>query len=246
MSARKETSVFIDDRSLEWLSETYYQHYDGEPAVGEASAGTLGNPAVAERIADAIPEVQFVFLLRDPVERLYSHFNFLRGVHAIGEDTSFSVFIRSDLDWRDTLVDLGRYHKHLARFEHYFDRTQMLVLLFDDLKADTEALVQRVYRFVGVDPSFRPDLSARNQTREPRFRHLHRLLTRAWEAVREQIGIYAANQTRPVRRAVKRLLTQDADPDPLSPEDEAYLCDIYREPNRRLEEWLDRDLSHWR
>ena len=44
MSARKETSVFIDNKGLEWLSENYYQHYAGEPAVGEASAGTLGGP----------------------------------------------------------------------------------------------------------------------------------------------------------------------------------------------------------
>jgi len=246
MSARKETSVFIDDRSLEWLSETYYRHYDGEPAVGEASAGTLGNPAVAKRIAETIPDVQLIFLLRDPIERLHSHFSFLRSVHAIEKDTSFSTFIRSNIEWRDTLVDLGRYHKHLERFERYFDRTQMLILLFDDLTADSEALVQRVYRFVGVDSSFCPDLSVRNQTREPRFRYLHRVLTRAWEAVREKVGIYVVNQTRPVRHAVKRLLTQDAEPNPLSPEDEAYLRNIYREPNRRLEGWLDRDLSHWR
>ncbi|MCS4119425.1 hypothetical protein GGP60_003123 [Salinibacter ruber] len=32
---------------------------------------------------------------------------------------------------------------------------------------------------------------------------------------------------------------------PMKPADRAYLRDFYAEPNRRLEEWLGRDLSHW-
>lgn len=122
----------------------------------------------------------------------------------------------------------------------------MLVLLFNDLTADVGELVGRVYRFVDVDPSFRPDLAARNQTREPQFPVLHRWLTRLWGTMREYGGVYMANRTRPFRQAVKMLITQTADPNPLSPNDEAYLREIYREPNRRLEEWLGRDLSHWR
>ena len=83
MSARKETSVFIDSKGLEWLSENYYQHYAGEPAVGEAFAGTLGDQAVARQVHQALPEVQLIFILRQPVDRLYSHFSFLQSVQAM-------------------------------------------------------------------------------------------------------------------------------------------------------------------
>lgn len=248
MSARKETGVFMEnyDKGLEWLSDNYYRHYDGESAVGEASAGVMQIPECAERIHSTLPEVQLIFLLRDPVERIYSHYRFLRSVGDLDPDDAFSDLIRDKGTWwRRTQIDLGRYHKHLVRFEQYFDRDQMLVLLFDNLTSNAPTFVERVYRFVGVDPTFRPDLEAHNQTREPKFRGLHRWLTRLWKTVREHVGVYVANETRPLRQAVKTLITQNADPDTLSQDDEAYLRDIYREPNRRLEEWLGRDLSHW-
>jgi hypothetical protein len=246
MSARKETSVFIDDKGLEWLSENYYRHYDGEPAVGEASAGTLGAPEVTERVYEALPEVQLIFVLRDPVDRLYSHFTFLQGEQAIDPDRSFSGFIRSKTEWRNTLIDLGRYHRHLTRFGEYFDRDQILVLLFEDLKTDAGEFMAEVYRFIGVDPSFRPDFDVQNQTREPRFPGAHRALTRAWTSVRKYVDVYAANYTRPLRRAVKRLVTKEADRLPMTEGDKRYLQDIYREPSRKVEAWLDRDLSHWK
>ena len=245
MSARKETSVFIDDKSLEWLSENYYRHYDGEPAVGEASAGTLGNPEVTERVYEALPEVRLIFLLRDPIDRLHSHFTFLQGVQAIEPETPFSEFIRSDTEWRDTLIDLGRYHKHLTRFEQYFDRDQILVLLFDDLKTDASSLVERVYRFVDVDSSFRPDLEVNNPTREPRFGGLYRVLTKMWASVRKYMDVYTASHVRPVRRAIKRLVMKEADRQPMRTEDKEYLRSIYLEPSHELEDWLNEDLSHW-
>ncbi|WP_263840181.1 sulfotransferase domain-containing protein [Salinibacter sp.] len=245
MSARKETSVFIDDKSLEWLSDNYYRHYDGEPAVGEASAGTLGNPEVTERVHEALPAVQLIFVLRDPVERLYSHFTFLQGGQAIDPDMSFSTFIRSETDWRNTLIDLGRYHEHLTRFEQYFDRNQILVLVFDDLKTNTEEFMERIFRFIEVDPSFRPSFDIQNPTREPRFPGVHRILTQTWTSVREYVDVYAANYIRPLRRVVKRLVTKEADRPPMLATDRAYLQRIYHEPNQQLESWLGQDLSHW-
>lgn len=245
MSARKETSVFIENRSLEWLAENYYRHYDGEPAVGEASAGTLGNPVVTERVRDALPDIQLIFVLRDPVERLHSHFRYLKGQQEIRKEVSFSRFIRLESDWRNALVDLGRYHDHLTRFAEYFDREQMLILLFGPFTSNPADVMKRVYRFVGVDPSFRPNLNVRNPTRQPQYDGLHRILMRAWEGVREHLDVYLRNRMRPLRRVVKQWVTEEADRVSVSAEDRTYLRRIYQEPNRRLEQWLGRDLSHW-
>lgn len=247
MSARKETGVFMEnyDKGLEWLSETYYQHYDGESAVGEGSAGVLRLPECAERIHDALPSVKLIFLLRDPVERLHSHFSFLQGVRSIDESLSFEAFIRSDHHLRDNLIDQGFYHKHLTRFESYFGRDQILILLFKDLGSDTAATVRRVYEFVGVDPTFDPDLDVHNRTREPHFETVYHILNEIWRAIRSHLNVYVINQTSRFRRMLKNLVTETADRESLSPEDQAYLADIYDDSNDKLEEWLDQDLSHW-
>jgi hypothetical protein len=228
------------------LSENYYRHYDGEKAIGEASAGTLGNPAVAERVHAALPEVQLIFVLRDPIDRLYSHFTFLQSSQAIDPDRSFSEFIRSETEWRNTLIDLGCYHKHLTRFEKYFDRDQMLVLLFEYLKTDPEAFMECVYRFIGVDPSFSPSYNVQNPTRKPRFNTIYRVLSKVWASVQERIGVYTAKYTQPLRRAIKRLIMKETDRSPMEEADERYLRGIYREPSRKVSDWLDQDLSHWK
>jgi len=252
MSARKETGVFIDDKGLEWLSETHYRHYEGEPAVGEASAGTLGNPEVPERVYDALPDVKLIFVLRDPIERLFSHYRFLRGVggleewEGIDDTVSFSELIRAEgTEWRETHIDLGMYHKHLSRFEQYFDRGQMHILLFDDLKTTLMEVVDRIFRFVGVDPSFQPDLEVHNASLSPRFESLYRVATNIWSTVKQRLDISLVNKTRPARQAVKQFLTEEASHEGIPLDDREYLREIYAEPNRRLEEWLGRDLSHW-
>jgi hypothetical protein len=252
MSARKETSVFIDDKGLEWLSETHYRHYEGEPAVGEASAGTLGNPEVSERVYDALPNVKLIFVLRDPIERIFSHYRFLRRVGGLEEwrgvdgTVSFSKLIRAEgTEWCETHVGLGMYHKHLTRFEQYFDREQMLILLFGDLKRTPSEVVEKIFQFVGVDPSFQPDLGVHNSSRSPRFERLHQLATSLWSTVKQRLDISLVKKTRPARQAMKQFLTEEASHEEMPPADREYLREIYAEPNRRLEEWLGRDLSHW-
>ena len=121
----------------------------------------------------------------------------------------------------------------------------MLVLLFDDLKTDADGFVEQVYRFIGVDPSFQPNLEARNPTRQPRFWGAYRLLAFLWATIRERFGVYMANQTQPVRRAVKRLITKEQARSLMATDDGAYLAEYYREPNKQLAQWLGRDLSHW-
>ncbi len=247
MSARKETDAFTGENfhGLEWLSENYYRHYSGERAIGEASSSILQDSRSVERIRDALPNVGLIFILRDPADRLHSHFRFLQSKQVLDSSTSFSHFIRSESARRDILVDLGRYHDHLTRFTDYFDRGQMLILLFGELTSDSPDIMKRVYRFVGVDPSFQPDFDIHNPTRTPRYDGLHRFLVRAWEGVRGHLDVYLRNQLRPLRRRIKGWVTEEADRRSMSSEDRSYLRRLYREPNRRLEQWLGRDLSHW-
>lgn len=255
MSARKETGVFMEnyDRGLRWLSETYYRHYDGEHAVGEASAGVMQKEECARRIHDTLPEVKLIFLLRGPVERIYSHYRFLRGVDGLEEwrgidgTESFSELIRAEgTEWRRVHLDLGMYYKHLTRFEQFFSREQMLVLLFRDLCESPNQLVEQCYEFVGVEASFAPRVDRRhNVSHEPRSQGLYRFLEGAWSSAKEYLDVYSAKRMSSLRRTVKRVLTQETKSDSMDETDREYLRRIYAEPNRKLEEWLGRDLSHW-
>ncbi len=249
MSQRKETGVFLEnyDKGLDWLIDNYLTHYDGESVTGEATTGHMQHPPSARRMAETVPEARLVFILRDPVERIYSHYRFHRQSGRLGPQDDFSTLIRDESsEWRQIQVDNGRYHKHLTRFETHFDRSQIKVLLLEDLKTNTTAIARELYDFAGVDPSFTPDLSRNhNEGGMPRHEGLYRAVQACWEPIRERLGIGMLDATQTLRDWVRTQLTDPSECSTMSPMDRQYLRDLYQSPNRQLEEWLGAELSHW-
>jgi hypothetical protein len=249
MSQRKETGVFLEnyDKGLEWLTANYLSHYDGEPVVGEATTGHMQHPPSARRMGETVPGAKLVFILRDPVERLHSHYRFHRQSGRLGRDDDFSELIRDESsEWRRIQDDNGRYHKHLTRFATHFDRSQIKIFFLEDLKSDALATARKLYAFAGVDPSFAPDLSrSHNEGGMPRHEGLYRALQACWQPIRKRVGIELLDATQPVRDRVRDWMTEASSRSEMSAADRSYLKEVYREPNQRLAEWLDVDLSHW-
>lgn len=67
----------------------------------------------------------------------------------------------------------------------------------------------------------------------------------AWKPVRERVGMNMLDATQALRDRVREWLTEASEHSEMSLADRAYLEELYCEPNRRLEEWLKADLSHW-
>jgi hypothetical protein len=249
MSQRKETGVFLEnyDKGLSWLVANYLTHYEGESITGEATTGHMQHPPSARRMAATVPDARLIFILRDPVERIHSHYRFHRQSGRLGPEEDFSTLIRDeDSEWRQIQFENGRYHKHLTRFASHFDRPQIKVLLLDDLKTDAPAVAHELYEFSGVDPSFEPDLSwAHNEGGMPRHEGFYRVLQAWWGPIRRRLGIDVLDATQTLRDWVRDGLTEASTQRTMDAADRSYLGDLYRAHNRRLADWLDADLSHW-
>jgi hypothetical protein len=68
-------SHFPTQRALDRLATSV----GGRPAVGEASPYYMFHPAAPQRVAELMPDVRLIVLLRDPVARAYSNFAERRG-----------------------------------------------------------------------------------------------------------------------------------------------------------------------
>lgn len=77
MSPKKEIDFFDVDKNfekgLDWY-ERYFEGYTGQKAIGEASPLYMYLEKVPKRIAKVIPDVKLIFILRNPVDRAYSHY----------------------------------------------------------------------------------------------------------------------------------------------------------------------------
>ena len=158
MPRRKVTRFFSDryDRGIEWYSSVFGDR--AEKAVGEASVGYLRSELAPARIASLIPNVKLITNLRDPVERAYSSFGRLTGIARPGEP-NYQISFEDKVRSTPRLLEASAYGQHLRRWYEYFPRENLLILTFDDMKADPEGFLKTIYEFLGVDADFQSPLT---------------------------------------------------------------------------------------
>jgi hypothetical protein len=216
-------------------------------AAGEASVSYLYRPATAERIFDYLPDVRLVAILRNPVERAYSSFAYLRERGSEPYSDFADALAAEDARVRDNWTHIwhykamGFYGEQLARYYGRFDREQIRVLTLDDFVEDPVREMTAVYAHVGVDPSFVPKTTIRhNVTGEPRWPVLRPLLT-SNRVTRRLRPAVVATMGPLVRRAKQRALVKPVVPSAAA----RALAEGYRADVEYLSELLDRDLTPW-
>ncbi len=144
---------------------------DGKwPLVGEASPSYLFHPLAPERVAALMPDARLVAVLRNPVDRAFSHYQHevalgreplsfedaldaederMRGeVERMVSDPSYF----SHAWWNYTYVSRGRYAEQLERWYAALPREQILVVLSDELSEQPAETYARVLAFLGARP----------------------------------------------------------------------------------------------
>jgi hypothetical protein len=141
----------------------YHARFDPVPpqhVLGECTPSYMYWPNAIERIARYNPAMRFIILLRNPVTRAFSHWNYERVVDR--EPLTFLEALRAEAERRRTLppkrakrfayVDRGYYAAQLKRLWRFFPVGQTLVFKSEGLLENPGALLERVASFLGVAP----------------------------------------------------------------------------------------------
>lgn len=125
---------------------------DITPAYSLLSVGRL------KRMAAMTPDVRFVYLLRDPVERLWSHVRMIANRRAApGEDITARAgrILDRVLRGEEThITERGDYRAVLGRLWAAVDPSRLFVAFYEELFSD--AGVDRLCRFLGIAPQPAP------------------------------------------------------------------------------------------
>lgn len=144
------------DRGEDWYLD-HFRGSDGFRARGEVSHSYLSSPEVPGRVAALNPRMRLLVCLREPVDRAFSDYLDLLKNQLYGGP------FEEALDRYPRLLDRGRYATHLRRYLEVFDRDQLLVQLFDDLKADPQAYADQVFDFLDVPRQVLPPAELRSR-----------------------------------------------------------------------------------
>jgi Sulfotransferase domain len=144
-----------------------------ELRTGEASPYYLFHPLVPDRVAEHLPQVKLIALLRDPVQRAYSHYQHevARGFETLpfeeaieaeparlageAEHMAADPAYRSFEHQHHSYLARGCYAEQLDRWRARFDDRQLLVLSSERFFAEPEPTFARVLEFLEL-PAFSP------------------------------------------------------------------------------------------
>jgi hypothetical protein len=148
-------------RGLDW----YRAHFpiSGAAAiVGEASPSYLLHPEAPSRVHAALPSVTLIALLRNPIDRAWSHYqlNAKRGHEPLAfeeaiarepERLAGAAAGAHDESWRlFSYLSRGLYADQLQRWLRFFPREQLLIVKSEDLYRDPAAIYDQTVQRLGL------------------------------------------------------------------------------------------------
>lgn len=231
------------DKGMAWYDGFFR---DSPPAslCGELSHDYFSSPAAIQRIHACNPSAKLICCLRNPFDRAYSSYlHMLRvGLFAGSFEDALKKF--------PFIVDEGKYCTNLRYILSLFGRESILILDFGELEADPRRFARRIFRFLGVDEEFVPEVLHEkiNPAREARSVAMARIAKQAALLIRHFgysnfLGrmkhsrfvnwlIYRSNANAPKKRGEPVVYPE-------------YLVRLYRAELDGLSRLLHSDYSKW-
>jgi hypothetical protein len=153
MSKPKELNFFAAELNWDLGLDWYASRFDNRFKVrGESSPHYTNLPrfgGVPARIKEHCPDARLLYMVRDPIKRILSHW-----VHATGAgyETGDLVEVLSRPD--TSYMNRSKYWLQLQPYLEHFDRSQIEIVAQEELQAQREETMRKAFRFAGVDEGF--------------------------------------------------------------------------------------------
>lgn len=240
----------------------------GETRIGESSPWYLVSQRAAEEIQAYDPAAKIILMLRNPIDMMYSMWSQFR-YSGNEQIESFEEALAAEPDRqagrrirRAAHCVTGLYYRHMARYveqaPRYFERfgrENVLVIIFDDFRADTPAVFRTVLDFLELEPNISMTFDIHNPNKEVRLEWLQKLIVNSGFSLmllKDQLTYLATThslvpfsyRTRAVEGVIA-VYTKYERRSPLTAELRKRLATEMEGEIDALSALLDRDLSHW-
>lgn len=219
-----------------------------DQARGEASVYYLYRPDSLTRALEFNPEMKFVAVLRDPVQRAFSAWSHMMRDEREPEPSFRAAFgleaERMAAGWSYGFAydSVGRYGDQVAAAQAVIPSGQLHVTLSEDLVADPDRALGEIFDFLGVPAASVDAGLVMNASGTPRNAVLNHLLSRQNRVkdVLKRVIPYRLGSV-----LAQRVRNWNLEGRSIDPEDAAWLAEHYRPDTQRLAALLGRELPGW-
>jgi len=148
--------------------------YNGEKIIFHGSVEYIFYKKSLLRIKKNIPDAKFILILRNPLDRLISAYNSWKKLQVEDENNILIASIDKRLERSSsdddniksklTYIDHGLYSRQLETLYSLFNKNQIFICFFEDLKSNPKDLIKALYTFLEIDNEFLPKFNSINRT----------------------------------------------------------------------------------
>ncbi|NNM15788.1 MAG: sulfotransferase, partial [Bacteroidia bacterium] len=152
-----------------------------ESYLGDASTSYLYSEVAAKEIKQYNEHARIIVILRNPIERAYSHYKMamqggytsLPFIDAIKKDQAST---QKGFGISELFIELGLYEQQLERYYNEFPFSQIKVMLYDDLNANTNAVLNDVFDWLNLEKAPVNVDEQKNISRQPKSKKWNKIL----------------------------------------------------------------------
>lgn len=210
-----------------------FEHTEHFKYRGEASISYLYDPVAGKRIFEFNAGAKIIAILRNPIERAFSHFkaDCMTGVAEYPDD--FYKQLLTDWQIKDKklftkghfYVELGFYTQQLERYFQVFPNYNILILNFGDFKNNPINTMRKVFQFLEIEENISFDnLKIYNESKKVRNKFLWRLKKM------KNSNVLLTDVSRNMPQVIKNIFyTKNKTNNEIDPKAKTFLEDIYKQ-----------------
>ncbi|HYR05751.1 MAG TPA: sulfotransferase [Gallionella sp.] len=263
MSEPKEPTYFARDERFERGEDWYLSLFAkarSDQVCGEASTNYTNWPLYPDtvaRMAELLPDVRLIYLMRHPVDRAYSHYiQLIQNIRTDDPDYKFDKTFEEHIAEDDSIIQSSNYMLQINQFLARYGRNQMLFMLFEDFIQAPQSSLLQVAHFLGIDADF--DFIGTGVVKENLNKDKDAWLVRSrltaplkslpgGQLIADHLPLSVRDRIYSWLRKLPQRKQIEAEyiPPKMKPETRAALLEYFRVYNAQLSVFLDRDLSMW-
>lgn len=237
----------INDKSV-YLS--LYEEAKNQKILADASPSYLWDKDAAKKIHSDFPNAKIIILLRNPVQRAYSHYlmdlKYGNQPEVIFKEALLKDQMAQPKIWGKShmYLDLGLYYQQVKRYLVSFQNKNVKIILYEDFIKSTEHVLIEIFEFLKIDSSVVSNIDyekVHNSYVIPNGKLSKALLKykSTFGSLKNILPGFIKNHL------MKEILYKEAEKPKLKNEDKLFLSNYYKEDILKLQSLLGQDLSKW-
>lgn len=217
-----------------------FKGVQNEKVIGEASTSYLWDPKSAELIYHDIPNAKIICILRDPIQRAFSHYRI--HLRSNFEKQTFHEAIMKINDHFDPhttnrYLHAGLYSEQIQRYLNLFGKNQVKIIIFEEFIKNPKEVVEDILKFLDIYIKLNSFESEIHNTFNLPSGYVRAVLLNS--KFLKKISSFLPKS---FRKSLKdNFLLTEKNPE-ISKEDEKFLKNFYKEDVQKLEKILNRRL----